>query len=64
MNKNLTEHVVMILSWALGCLGADRFYKGQVEWGVLKLITLGGLGIWWLIDAAYYTSQAGEAARK
>ena len=64
MNKNLTEHVVMILSWVLGYLGADRFYKGQVGWGVLKLITLGAGGVWWIIDAAVYTYKAGEAARK
>lgn len=64
MNKNLTEHIVMILSWALGYLGADRFYKGQVGWGVLKLVTLGVGGVWWIIDAAYYTYKAGEIARK
>jgi TM2 domain-containing membrane protein YozV len=53
----------MILSWALGYLGVDRFYKGQVLWGILKLITIGGLGLWWLIDAIYYTYKAGETAR-
>lgn len=64
MNKNLSDHIVMILSWVIGYLGADRFYKGQVGWGVVKLITFGACGIWWLIDAVYYTCKAGEAARK
>jgi TM2 domain-containing membrane protein YozV len=64
MNKNLNEHVVMILSWCLGYLGADRFYKGQIGLGVLKAITLGAVGVWWLADACYYTYKAGEAARK
>ena len=64
MNKKQTTHITMILSWVLGYLGADRFYQGQAGWGVLKLITLGGVGIWWLIDAAFYTYEAGEAARE
>jgi TM2 domain-containing membrane protein YozV len=63
MDKKLVAHIVMILSWTLGYLGADRLYQGQIGLGVLKLITLGGVGIWWLIDAAYYTYKAGEMAK-
>ena len=63
MDKKLVVHITMILSWALGFLGADRFYQGQIGWGVLKLITFGGICIWWLIDAAYYTYKAGEMAK-
>ena len=42
--------LVLILSIIFGWLGVDRFVMGKVFTGILKLITLGGLGIWWLID--------------
>lgn len=42
--------VALLLSIFLGWIGADRFYLGQGFVGFLKLITLGGFGVWWLID--------------
>ena len=39
-----------LLSFFLGHLGIDRFYLGKTGTGILKLITLGGCGIWYLID--------------
>ena len=48
--KNKSKTVAMLLSLFLGELGIDRFYLGYIGTGILKLVTCGGFGIWYIID--------------
>lgn len=40
----------VLLSVLLGLFGADRLYAGYCLLGSIKLVTLGGVGIWWIVD--------------
>lgn len=40
----------LLISFFLGGLGIDRFYLGHTGLGIAKLLTVGGCGVWALID--------------
>jgi TM2 domain-containing membrane protein YozV len=48
--KKVNWILTLIMSIIFGGLGVDRFLMGHIGLGILKLITLGGCGIWWLVD--------------
>ncbi len=49
---NTTRRILpaVLLLIFVGWLGAHRFYVGKVGTAILFIITLGGLGLWYLID--------------
>jgi TM2 domain-containing membrane protein YozV len=42
-----------LLCFFLGCFGAHRFYLKKTGTAILMLCTLGGLGIWALVDLIF-----------
>jgi TM2 domain-containing membrane protein YozV len=48
--KKVNWILVLVMSVVFGSLGVDRFIMGKIGTGLLKLVTLGGFGIWWLVD--------------
>ena len=40
----------LLLCLFLGGLGVHRFYVGKTGTGILQLLTVGGCGIWALVD--------------
>jgi TM2 domain-containing membrane protein YozV len=58
----------VLLCFLLGVLGVHRFYVGKIGTGILQLVTLGGLGIWAMIDfiliiVGKFTDKDGRAIK-
>ena len=61
--------VTVLLAFFLGVFGVHRFYTGNIGIGVVQLLTLGGCGIWALIDfililVGSYTDAEGRQLRR
>lgn len=50
MEQRKSYTATLLLSFFLGGFGIHRFYTGYIGLGILQLITVGGCGIWALID--------------
>ena len=51
MEKRIDKNVyTWVGTFLFGGICVDRFMRGQIVLGILKLITVGGGGLWALID--------------
>ncbi len=44
---------LFLLLFFLGFLGVHRFYAGKILTGILFIVTIGGFGIWYIVDLIY-----------
>ena len=56
---------LFLITFFVGVLGVHRFYVGKIGTGFLMLLTLGGLGVWFLVDlilvvTGQFTNKEGE----
>jgi TM2 domain-containing membrane protein YozV len=49
-NSGKSFVATLVLCLLLGVLGVHRFYVGKIGTGIVMLLTMGGFGIWTLID--------------
>ena len=49
-DEGKSQIIALILAIVVGGLGVHRFYLGYTTIGIIQLLTLGGCGIWALID--------------
>ncbi len=59
----------LLLCLFFGGLGVHRFYTGHVGAGIIQVLTVGGFGIWWLLDVVSiargrYRDRAGNLLDK
>lgn len=49
-NSGKSQVAALLLCFFIGIIGIHRFYLGYTWQGIVQILTLGGLGIWTLID--------------
>jgi len=49
--RRVNKHIfVWVCNFLFGTLGVDRFIRGQIGLGIIKLLTGGAIGVWVLVD--------------
>lgn len=49
-SSDKSRAIALTLAGVLGVFGAHRFYVGKIGTGILMLCTMGGLGLWYVVD--------------
>jgi len=60
MELRVNKYFFAAVSICMGLFGFDRFLRGQVGLGILKTVTLGGIGIWALVDIIVALTKVGK----
>ena len=60
MERRINKYFYAVVSVCMGFAGFDRFLRGQVGLGILKFITAGGCGLWYIIDAIVAFTKVGK----
>ena len=55
-----SQLIALLLCLFIGGIGIHRFYLGYTWQGVVQLLTLGGLGVWALIDLIRIITEIDE----
>ncbi len=63
MEKQKSWLIALLLSIFLGILAIDRFYIGRTRSAIVKLVTLGGVTVWWLSDIILIASDYRKDAK-
>lgn len=59
-DKKKNPVIAYLLWFFLGGLGGHRYYLGNIGMGIGMTLTLGGLGIWTLIDVFFINGRLKE----
>ena len=60
MELRVNKYFFAVVCMCTGLFGCDRFLRGQVGLGILKIITFGGFGLWAFIDMIIALTKVGK----